>query len=144
MHATSIAASDVADRLELEQLVARVGQCLDDGRYDDLRTIYTDDAVADTPGGRAEGIDAVVAQARRSHERFAAVHHLITGTTAEVDGDHAHVRAEYVAVFRQDAAAPMLAQGASYRFTARRTTAAWRLASVTSLPRWRWGDLPAP
>jgi hypothetical protein len=136
------------DRHEIETLVHRVGAALDDGRFDDLRLLYTDDAVVRTPGGVSEGIDALVAQAARTHSPDDGIQHLITGVLIDLDpgGAWATVRANHVAVFadRDPASAPLTplgpelptAVGAVYRFTARRTAGGWRLTSMVTEPVW--------
>ena len=140
--------SELADRHEIETLVHRVGLALDEGRFDDLRAIYADDAIVRTPGGVGEGIDALVAQAARNHLPDDAVQHLITGVLIDFDpdGDRATVRANHVVVFayRDPAAVPLTPLwseppttiGAVYRFTALRTAAGWRLTSIVSEPVW--------
>ena len=148
MSTATVDVSGLADRYEIETLVHRVGLALDEGRFDDLRAIYTDDAVVRTPGGVGEGIDALVAQAARNHLPDDAIQHLITGVLIDLDpeGDRATIRANHVVVFvyRDPAAVPLTplwsepptAVGAVYRFTARRTAAGWRLTSMVSEPVW--------
>lgn len=144
----SAALAALVAREELAQLVHRVGVALDEGRFDDLRAVYTEDAVVRTPGGVAEGIDALVAQAARNHSPDDAIQHLTTGVLVDIDpgGDRATVRANHMVVFayRDPASAPLTplgpepptAIGAVYRFTARRTAAGWRLTGMASDPVW--------
>jgi hypothetical protein len=127
--------SEMIDRAEIADLTARLGACLDEHRFDDLRALFTEDATASTPGGTAEGRDAVIAQATRNHAAYDHVHHLITNVLVDLDGDEATVRANLVATFVRDS--PELVLGAIYRFGARRTAAGWRLAGVRVEPLWR-------
>ena len=143
---TTSSVSDLVDRDRVATLVHRLGASLDDGRFDDLRALFVDDAVARTPGGVAEGIDALVAQASRNHVPDDGIQHVISGVMVDVDGDRATVRTNLVVMFgRRDLAAapptpfgpePPTALGAVYRFTARRTAGGWRLASVETEPVW--------
>jgi hypothetical protein len=138
----------LVDRDDITRLVHRVGAALDEGRFDDLRALYAADAVARTPGGVAEGVDALVAQASRNHAPDDGIQHVITGVLVDVDatGDRATVRADLVVVFaRRDPSSapptpfgpePPTALGEVYRFTARRTVDGWRLASVATEPVW--------
>jgi SnoaL-like domain len=140
--------AELADREEISRLVHRLGATLDEGRFDDLRSLYAEDATARTPGGVSSGIDALVAQASRNHLPDDVHHHVITGVLVDVDpdGDRASVRANLVVVFaRRDPSAapptpfgpePPTALGEVYRFTARRTADGWRLASVATTPLW--------
>jgi hypothetical protein len=144
------------DRDEIARLVYRLGVALDEGRFEELRSIFTPDATASTPGGKASGIDAVVAQAARNHTPDARTQHVIANVLTDIDGSgsSATVRAKLVVVF----AAPQsdLADGAespiappatftlgeTYAFTAARTPSGWRLSSVETIPLWSTGTLP--
>lgn len=149
-HATTATATtdpairSLLDREELRTLVHEVGRCLDEHRFDDLRRIYHVDAVAQTPGGRAVGIEALVAQARASHTRTAGVQHLISDVAVDVDADRADVRANLIATFVDDVLppTPRFQLGEVYRFTAVREQDGWMLTSVTSTPIWTIGERP--
>lgn len=144
---TTTTTADLLDRDEIATLVHRLGACLDEGRVEDLRTLFTADAVASTPGGVADGIDALVAQASRNHSPDDGIQHLISGVLVDRDrdGDTATVRANLVVTFARRAPAPAApasalvapaALGEVYRFAARRTPAGWRLTRVTTTPVW--------
>jgi SnoaL-like domain len=130
--------TDLLDRDEIATLVHRLGACLDEGRFDDLRRVFTPDAVASTPGGVAEGIDAMIAQASRNHSPDDGIQHLISDVLVDLDGDSAAVRANLVVTFarRSPAATAPAALGEVYRFAARRTPAGWRLTRVATTPVW--------
>jgi hypothetical protein len=143
--------TELLDRDEIATLVHRLGACLDEARFDDLRTLFTPDAVASTPGGVAEGIDAVIAQASRNHSPDDGIQHLISGVLVDPDGDTATVRANLVVTFARRTPAPAAsaasaasgpaprapaALGEVYRFAARRTPAGWRLTRVATTPVW--------
>jgi len=96
----------LTDRADVEDLVHRLGSYLDERRFDDLRGILVENATARTPGGLAEGRDAMVAQARRNHPVEDQIQHVISGVLVDLDGDEATVRANLVATFiRSDPAA---------------------------------------
>ncbi len=97
----------LADRAEIEDLVHRLGASLDERRFDDLRGILVEGATARTPGGLAEGRDAMVVQAERNHP-----------------------------VEDRTATRPHMVLGEVYRLHARRTAAGWRLSSVETEPVW--------
>jgi hypothetical protein len=134
------AAADFVEQHEIATLVHRLGACLDEGRFDDLRSLFVEDAVARTPGGLAEGIDALVAQASRNHIPDDGIQHLISGVLVDREGDRATVRANLVVTFARRDPAPEIptalgpeaptALGEVYRLVARRTPAGWRLARV--------------
>jgi hypothetical protein len=132
------ALAQLAERDEITRLVYRLGACLDESRFDGMRDLFVDDAVASTPGGVAEGIDALIAQASRNHSTDAGIQHLITNVLVDVEGDRATVRANLLVTFAHpdpDAEAPS-ALAEVYRFGARRSSSGWRLTRVEAHPVW--------
>jgi hypothetical protein len=135
---------EFADRIDLADLLGRQGLWLDELRFDETAEIFTEDATATTPGGRAKGREALVEQARRNHARYALTHHTTSNVLIDLDGDRAVVRANLVAYLVRDAAEPepTLTLGSRYRFEAVRTEQGWRFASVEVSPVWRFGEIP--
>jgi SnoaL-like domain len=140
---------DQVDRNEITDLVNRLGVCLDEGRFDEMRSLLVEDATARTPGGAAEGREAVVAQAIRNHRPEEANQHVISNVLIEPNGDRAEVRANLVASFASppdpDDATPappvQYTVGEVYRFDVVRTPQGWRFGRVESVPVWRSGSL---
>lgn len=126
----------LTDREAITDLVSELGLWLDEKRFDDARSILADEVTVDTPGGRSEGIDAVVAQARRNHEAH-ETHHVITNVLVDVKADRATVRANLTATFAALADKPSFAVGERYRFDAVRLPAGWRLSRIRVIPVWR-------
>ncbi|MBE7701959.1 nuclear transport factor 2 family protein [Oerskovia sp. Sa1BUA8] len=126
------------DREEVARLVSQLTAALDDGDSDRLRDLLVPDAHASTPGGTAQGIDAVVAQAARNHRPEDGVQHLVGNVLVDLAHDHAEVRANVVATFarREPRADRPVTLGAVYRLRARRTGAGWRLTHITTDPVW--------
>ncbi|HKA84401.1 MAG TPA: nuclear transport factor 2 family protein [Acidimicrobiales bacterium] len=134
----SPALAQLVERDEITRLVYRLGACLDEGLFEGMRDLFVDDAVASTPGGVAEGIDALIAQASRNHPADAAIQHLITNVLVDLEGDRATVRANLLVTFGRpdpDADAPS-ALAEVYNFVARRSSSGWRLARVAVRPVW--------
>lgn len=133
------------DLRDIEDLVQRLAACLDDARFDDMGSLFTVDATARTPGGTAEGRDALVAQAARNHTPDKATQHLIGGVLVELGEHTAAVRANALVTFADRAdGRPVLVMGEVYRFSARRTDEGWRLTSVQTSPTWRMQGSAAP
>jgi hypothetical protein len=118
--------SEIADRLEIAELFARLARVLDEGTPDDLRQIYTKDVVVRSPrGGEIHGIDNVVGfvvQAAND-ERAQHVH---GDVLVSVDGDRADASANQLATFFRPGEAPHLRTGLRLKYTAARTPEGWR------------------
>jgi hypothetical protein len=128
---------DLTDRREITDLVSRLGLWLDEKRFDEARSILTEDVTVATPGGSAQGIDLVAAQARRNHD-YDRIQHVITNVLVDLDGDGASVSANLIATLvpRADAPASHTTLGERYRFDAVRTPDGWRLSRVEVSPVW--------
>jgi hypothetical protein len=144
----------LSDRAEIIDLVARLGACLDEARFDDMADLLVEDATVRTPGGQAEGRAAVIAQAVRSHPADQQFQHVITNVLVDLDGDRATARANLVlhvsvpgdgpAYATAPAPAPRAGIGEVYHFRLARTPAGWRLSRIETVPVWLSGTLPPP
>ena len=132
---------DLCDRSAITDLVSRLGRWLDQKQFDDaelLASLFTQDILLETPGGKSEGLAAVVDQARRRHteERTQHVH---TNVLVDLHGDTAAVEANLIVTFvPRAAAADVFSQvGTRYRFTVVRTGEGWRFSSIRDTLIWR-------
>lgn len=132
----------LADRVALEDLVSRLGRWLDEEGAEDDAAILSEDVSVDTAGGSARGRQAVVEQARRTHDRW-RTQHIITNVLVEPDVDRARMQANLVVAFAGDPEAPepVVLLGERYRFAAVRTEAGWRLSRIEVTPVWSTGEL---
>ncbi|MEV0295541.1 nuclear transport factor 2 family protein [Nocardia sp. NPDC050710] len=140
---------ELVDRDQITGLVDRLGRALDEGRFDDLRTVYTPDATAKTPGGTATGREALIAQASRNHTDANRIQHFISNVLIDLRGDRADVRANLLATFTPAAATPgrvapepQFTLGEIYHFDAVRTDEGWRLSRVEMSTLWSTGTRP--
>lgn len=133
---------ELIDRSEITELVNRLGVWLDEKRWDEARSILTEDATAKTPGGSVAGVDQLAQQARQNH--VVPTHHVITNVLIDLDGDRATVGANLIATFvtGPDRSGPHFQLGERYRFEAIRTPDGWRLSQVESTPVWSAGSRP--
>lgn len=129
--------AELRDRADITDLVHRLGACLDEHRFEDLRALLTDDVTASTPGGTAHGIGAVIGQATRNHVGYDRLQHVITNLLVDLDGDRAAVRANLVAVRVRPATGDQATLGSVYRFQLRRTPRGWRFIQVKVEPVWQ-------
>ena len=144
----------LSDRAEIIDLVARLGACLDEARFDDMSGLLVEEATVRTPGGEAEGRAAVVAQAARNHPAEQRSQHVITNVLVDLDGDRATARANLVvhisvagdrpAIATAPVPAPRAGLGEVYHFGLARTPAGWRFTRVEIDPVWLSGIVPRP
>jgi ketosteroid isomerase-like protein len=120
------------DRQDITDLISRLGRWLDDKRFDDARSVLTEDVTVSTPGGQAEGIERVVAQASRNHQ--VPTQHLITNVLVDLDGDAATATANLLVTF---AGSVLERHGERYSFGVLRTSDGWRLSRIEVTPVWR-------
>jgi hypothetical protein len=143
---TTAATSGLADRLAITDLLHRWGAMLDELRLDDLRSVFTADATIATPGGRSQGIEAILAQAGRNHDPAVRTQHLMGDLVLDLDGDRAVGRANYVGVFAKGdgplAPPPVFRIGSVYRLGFARTPDGWRISSMAMHPTWSEGTRP--
>lgn len=136
----------LVDREAIVELIHRFGAVLDEQRFDDLRSVFAEDASVTTPGGHAEGIEAVVAQASRNDAADLRTQHLVTDLVVDLDGDRAFARGNYVGVFAtgegSPAPPPQFQIGSVFRFALARTADGWRLRSMEMQPVWAIGERP--
>lgn len=149
-HTVNNPVQQLLDRHEVADLVHRLGEYLDEGRFDELRSLFVEDAIARTPGGTAEGREALIAQARRNHRAQDRIQHVTTNLLIDLKDDGGTVRANLVVHFapRTDerALAPQVqfALGEVYRFAVTRTPEGWRFTSVETDPVWMAGTRGSP
>jgi 3-phenylpropionate/cinnamic acid dioxygenase small subunit len=132
---------ELLDRSEIADLIARLGLWLDEKRFEDARSVLTEDVAVETLGGQVQGIEAVTEQARRNHD-VGRTQHVITNLLIDLDGDKATIRANLIATFVQRADEPgsHFDIGERYRFEAIRTAHGWRLSRVQASPLWTSGS----
>ena len=136
---------ELGDRQAIADLIARLGIMLDEKRFDEAASILDDEVTVKTPGGSAQGREAVAAQARRNHT--VRTQHAISNVLIELDGDRAQARANLIATFAPDPGSLLVLNGEQqrdsyltlgevYRFAAVRTADGWRLSRIETEPLW--------
>jgi SnoaL-like domain len=148
----------LADRAELTELIFRVGQCLDEHRFEDLASLFIEDGVVVTPTGAARGHAALVEHATASNAQFDRMQHVTTNVLIDFEPerddtpapdpstdadanvsitDHARIRANIIATFCQGADLhPIAVRGGVSRGKAVRTPDGWRLTELEASPTW--------
>ncbi|GAA3038214.1 nuclear transport factor 2 family protein [Streptosporangium longisporum] len=126
-----------ADRVEIAGLFTRLAHLLDDARWEDTGTVYTDDVVVRSPrGGELHGIEEIVGYLRGSEVEGERTQHLTTDLLVDVDGDRAAASANSLVYFYRDGRAPHRTSGLRLTCTAVRTPAGWRFRESQITPAW--------
>jgi hypothetical protein len=122
---------NITDRQAITDLVSRLGLWLDEKRFYDTESLFTEDVTVATPGGKAQGVGLVAAQARRNHD-YDRIQHVITNVLVDLQGDRATVRANLIVTFvpRADEPATHSMRGERYRFETARTPDGWRFSRI--------------
>lgn len=126
----------IADRLEIGDLFARLARLLDEGRWDDAATIFTDDVALHSPRGELRGIDKLVAFMRQTQVEGEQYQHLHTDLLVNVEGDQATASANSLVYFYRDGHPPHRTSGLRPTYTAVRTTAGWRFSEGQTTLAW--------
>ncbi|OUS24204.1 hypothetical protein A9Q99_25010 [Gammaproteobacteria bacterium 45_16_T64] len=82
---------EMSDRFELQDLTNRYCHLLDQGLFEELRQVFTDDACIDytAMGGIKGNPDDVVSFLKQVMPRFANYQHMITNQQFDIDDDKA-------------------------------------------------------
>ena len=125
------------DRQEVADLVTRLYALLDEGRYDELASVYAADVELEFPSAHMHGLDEAVAMARTRGGRYDRAQHITTDLLVDVDGDRASVRSNHWAIHVH--AGGRFEAGLVHRFDAARTPDGWRLTRGRADVVWRAG-----
>ncbi|MFI6517949.1 nuclear transport factor 2 family protein [Spirillospora sp. NPDC050679] len=127
----------LADRLEIADLFTRLALLLDEKRWDDVATVFTDDAVGRSPhGGEIRGIDELAAFMRRSEVEGERTQHVTTDLLADLDGDRATASANSFVHFYRDGEPPHRVSGLRLNSVVTRTPAGWRYSEYQVTVAW--------
>jgi hypothetical protein len=130
------------DRLEITELVARLGQWLDH-RTGDPAEIYDRDVVVRSPRGEFRGYDAVMAYLTREDPTGERAQHFHSDVLVDLDGDSASVTANQLVQFFHAGEPPHRSSGLRLHYDAVRRPDGWRIAAAEIELQWLIGELPA-
>jgi hypothetical protein len=117
---------EVADRIEIAELFARLARLLDEGRHEDVHTVYDRDVVVRSPRGEMHGIDEVLAMLRRSRVEGENTQHVHGDVLVSTDGDQIRATANQLVTYFRTGEPPHRRSGLRLAYTAARTPAGWR------------------
>ncbi|MFX0578110.1 nuclear transport factor 2 family protein [Nocardia nepalensis] len=126
----------IADRIEIADLFTRFARLLDEVRYADVDTVFTDDVRVHSPRIQVRGIDNVADFIRQSQVEGELTQHTTTDLLANIDGDEAEVSANSLVYYYRDGQPPHQTGGLRLAGTAVRTPAGWRLRETRIMLAW--------
>ncbi|MGW8886321.1 nuclear transport factor 2 family protein [Streptomyces sp. NPDC055749] len=127
----------IADRIEIADLFARFALLLDEKRWGDAGTVFTDDVVGHSPrSGEIHGLDKLVGFMRQAEVEGEYTQHVTTDLLVDVNGDQAAASGNSLVYFYRDGQAPHLTSGLRLACTAVRTPAGWRLRETRTTVAW--------
>lgn len=139
---------DLADRIEIRELLTRYAWAIDTKDWALLDEVFVPDASLDyssNPGGFAGAYPEVRAWLAQALAPFPVTQHFVTNIDVALDGDRATARS---AVYNPMGAATRAGPphfffiGARYDDRLVRTSAGWRIAERVESVLWMHGDLP--
>ncbi|MGI9624041.1 MAG: nuclear transport factor 2 family protein [Acidimicrobiales bacterium] len=86
------ALQELLDRQAIVDLTIAYGWILDHGPREDLRNVFTEDAVAIYVGRTFEGVDSIISKVDQSLGRLSISQHLVSNQQVDIDGDSAKCR----------------------------------------------------
>jgi 3-phenylpropionate/cinnamic acid dioxygenase small subunit len=138
----------LADRLEIEEVLTRYAWALDAKNFDELDDVFTPDAHIDytSAGGIKGPFPEVKAWLASVLPHFPAYQHLVTNKRIEVDGDTARSVAAFYNPMMQakpDGSTSFFYVGGEYHDQLVRTELGWRISERIEETVWADGDVPA-
>jgi ketosteroid isomerase-like protein len=140
----------VADRSDIEQLLASYAHAVDRRDFAAVAACFTPDATAQYSGMElGPGVDAIISHIS-GVERFPASQHIFAPPLVHVDGDAATASSHAVShlVVPGEAGDTLLSRGLVYDDRLVRTPTGWRIARRVHRPQWSteipisWGGSP--
>ncbi|MEV4127688.1 nuclear transport factor 2 family protein [Nocardia sp. NPDC049707] len=116
----------IADRLEIADLFTRFARLLDEQRWEDADTIFTEDVAVNSPRIQVRGIDKVVDYMRQAEVEGEHTQHTNADLLVNFDRDQAAATANSVVYYYRDGRPPHQTGGLRLVGTVVRTPAGWR------------------
>jgi uncharacterized protein (TIGR02246 family) len=120
--------SVIEDKDAIRELLAEYCFRLDDGRYQEMAALFTEDGTWETAFGAATGRAAIAELAREIRARAGADRpravHLVTNIVVALDGKRAQVHSNWM-VMQNSADGPKIGSGGAYRDEIERRDGRW-------------------
>lgn len=132
----------MCDAEQIRKLIARYAQAIDDARYDDLASLFAEDAEWVTPEGSVRGPqgvrDFMSAYRRRGAASDTKTKHLATNSVIDIDGDTATALSDFIVVRSGPADGGTVVRAGRYEDAFTKQDGEWRFAKrVHHSSAWR-------
>jgi 3-phenylpropionate/cinnamic acid dioxygenase small subunit len=132
---------DVADRIEIDDLLTRYATAVDTRDWDLYQTVFTTDALIDytSSGGIRGGLAEVTAWLSDALSIFSMSQHMVTNRDIRVAGDTATCHSYFynpMGRTKRDGTLDLMFVGGYYRDQLRRTGDGWRIAERIQDTAW--------
>ncbi len=130
------------DHRAITDLTIAYAWTLDEGRFDDLGEVFTQDATADLGGIHNDGLEAIIDRIRRALSHLDASQHVLANHQIRVDGDTATCRCYLVAqhVKRGTPGGDNFVVAGIYKDALTRTSEGWRVTHRDLTVTWTEGN----
>ena len=121
------------DRIAIYELIALHGHLMDDGAFDRLDELFTEDFVYDVEAlgfGSLKGVDAFTQASRALGDDNPVGHHVTNTVVVSAKHDVATVRSKGIGILADGKSGTVV-----YEDVVRRTGVGWRIAYRTVIPR---------
>jgi hypothetical protein len=135
---------ELADRQEIVDVITRYTRAIDTRRWDDLDSVFTDDAVLDysSVGGPVDSLEVARPWVARGLGGFLRYQHVIGQVAIELDGDTARATAYFtnpMVAQNPDGTENLVEVGGYYHHDLVRTPAGWRSRRMVDDNVWMRG-----
>ncbi len=132
---------EIADRIEIDDLLSRYATAVDTRDWDLYRTVFTADAVIDytSSGGIRGGLAEVTEWLSDALSGFSMSQHMVTNRDIRLAGDTATSRSYFynpMGRTRRDGTLALMFVGGYYRDRLRRTGDGWRITERIQDSAW--------
>ena len=143
----TISTQDIADRLEIEDVLTRYAWSIDGGEFDGLDQVFTPDAFVDytSAGGIKGNYPEIKKWLSTVLPHFPAYQHFVTNKDIRIEGDTATSRAGFYNPMAQakEGGLSFFFVGGEYHDKLVRTPDGWRIKERIEKTVWADGDVPA-
>ena len=129
---------ELADRLEIQELLARYARGIDSEDWELWKSVFTENAILDysSAGAIVGSRDEVAGFFAKAMRVTPVKQHFITNVEIELDGDRARVRAIFFNPMQLPGQSEMSACGGRYHHDLVRTPEGWKSERVVGTNDW--------